>query len=134
MIGIIAGVADAILFPNDLGNEINYGPISSFINIGFIIPYWAIIARRLHDLNKSALKFFVIPNILFWIIFFVFLFTKTYVLTTVLSILFFIYAIYLIVIFCFRGSLGINKYGSDPLENAQSDKTEEDLTIWDENK
>ena len=28
IIGIIAGVADAILFPNDLGNEINYGPIS----------------------------------------------------------------------------------------------------------
>ena len=133
IIGIIAGVADAILFPNDLGNEINYGPISSFINIGFIIPYWAIIARRLHDLNKSALKFFVIPFISFWLTIILLLFSEATFLM-VLMILFLIYGIYLLVIFCFRGSLGTNKYGPDPLRNTQSDKTEEDLTIWDENK
>ena len=134
IIDIIATAADVILFPNNLENGIRFGPINSIINIGTTIPLWAIKFRRLHDLNKSGLKFFVIPNISFVLILGFCFFTNTLDFVGLLILLMFIYFIYLIVIFCFRGSAGANKYGSDPLEDSRSNKTEENYSIWDENK
>ena len=134
IIEIIAVAADLILFPNNLDIGIRFGPINSIIDIGTTSPLWAIHFRRLHDVNKSGLKFYVIPNISFLLIGIILYLQESFDFVALLFLLLLIYSIYLIVIFCFRGSVGPNKYGSDPLEHTQSNKTEENFSIWDENK
>ena len=118
----------------------DYSPISTSATLVLLIPYWAVSFRRYHDLNKSVLKFIIIPYISFYALigFLIFAGDTFQILLSIIMIIGFLgiisYSLYLFIILFFRGSIGPNKYGPDPLENAQSDKPQEDLTIWDENK
>ena len=151
MISRIALFADAILaqtsefYKDGMPKQ---GLIYTIQNIGTLIPYWAIFFRRLHDLNKSALKILVIPFISFWIIIGIFFLIGAFdyaggIIGILLVILSVIYFIYLIVLLCLPGKSENNKYGPNPLfidkpidsnPNNENNNLIEEKTIWDENK
>ncbi|WP_319823594.1 DUF805 domain-containing protein [Thalassovita sp.] len=68
--------------------------------VALLIPTLAVSARRFHDINMSA----------GWLVVFLIL--------TAIPYVGFLTAIVWIVLFCQRGTVGENRFGSDPLDNS----------------
>lgn len=91
LFNLIFAIAAAIL-DNVLGialPSIYYGPIYGIYNLLVFIPSLSVLVRRLHDINKSGLMFFVLLIPL-------------------------VGAIWLLVLLFTEGTIGENKYGADP--------------------
>ena len=85
---LLASVVAAVLDNAVLGMASN--PLSILVWLGFIVPSIAVSFRRLHDVNKSAwwLFFFLVPIV---------------------------GPIMMLIWYCSRGTVGDNRFGSDPL-------------------
>ena len=84
IVGAVTATLDYVAFP---GND--YSPTNSLASLALLLPSLAVLARRLHDLDRTA----------WWLLL---------LLTGIGTILLVIWA-------CFRGTAGPNRYGPDPL-------------------
>ena len=117
---MVASLIDSILF-GTVYYTADYGPVSSLVWLGLLLPSMAVGWRRLHDINRSGWwvggLFLAIPAITFV---FPFLFPVLFLtenedwiglLLVVPGILLFIYLIVLFFFACTKGDLVPNRYG-----------------------
>ena len=88
LVGIGSVVIDAALFPQSYMR-----PVNAIAELVLFLPTLAVSIRRLHDLDRSGWWFLLIFVPL-------------------------IGGIWLLVWFCMRGTVGPNRFGSDPLDAA----------------
>jgi len=86
ILSIVAQVIDAVVFGMMQG-----GPLAIVVFLALFLPGLAIAVRRLHDRDKSG----------WWLL---------------LIFIPLVGAVILLVWFCIRGTVGPNRFGSDPLE------------------
>jgi len=86
IVGIVTLPLDIAIFPND-----DWGPIGMMFSLAFFLPYIAVGARRLHDVNRSG-WWQLLPLTIIGIIPLIYWFTK-------------------------KSDSGDNKHGSNPLMN-----------------
>ena len=84
IVGVVTATLDYVAFPGS-----DYSPTNSLASLALLLPSFAVLARRLHDIDRTA----------WWLLL---------LLTGIGTILLVIWA-------CFRGTAGPNQYGSDPL-------------------
>jgi len=84
VVAIVTGGLDAMLFP-----DIESGFLSPVSSLALFLPSFAVSARRLHDLDRTA----------WWLL----------IVFTVVGI------ILLIIWDCMKGTTGSNRFGADPL-------------------
>lgn len=87
ILSIIAIILDHVLGIDSQGA--GYGPIYIFLALAMILPSWAVLVRRLHDVGKSG-----------WFLF--------------ISLIPLIGSIWLFVLLCSDSMLGDNQYGANP--------------------
>ncbi len=85
LVAFATGLIDFALFPRS-----NISPINTIAELALLLPTLAVSVRRLHDLDRSG-----------WWLF--------------LGLIPIIGAIWLLVWFCTRGTVGPNRFGADPL-------------------
>jgi uncharacterized membrane protein YhaH (DUF805 family) len=88
LVGIASALIDLVLFP-----RLNISPINTLAELALLLPTLAVSVRRLHDLDRSG----------WWLLI---------VLIPIIG------AIWLLVWFCTRGTVGPNRFGPDPLAGA----------------
>jgi uncharacterized membrane protein YhaH (DUF805 family) len=94
------------------------GPLSGLFGLVAFIPGLAVTARRLHDINRSALWMFVpLGTLVVSIAMFV-----TYIMAGSSAVgwafvgigIYFLTTVVMIVFLCFDGTAGANRFGADP--------------------
>jgi uncharacterized membrane protein YhaH (DUF805 family) len=88
---VIGGLATAILDAAIFGYNPGTSPLNGIFDLVTILPSFAVAARRLHDIDRTA----------WWLLI---------ALTGIGAIL-------LIVWFCFKGTPGPNRFGPDPVQS-----------------
>jgi uncharacterized membrane protein YhaH (DUF805 family) len=88
LVGIASALIDLALFPS-----LNVSPINTLAELALLLPTLAVSVRRLHDLDRIG----------WWLLI---------VLIPLIG------AIWLLVWFCTRGTVGPNRFGPDPLAGA----------------
>ena len=90
LVSILLTIIDAAVFGL---SEDGIGPLSSVFALAIFLPYLAVTARRLHDVDRSGwwMLIYLIP-LIGWIL--------------------------MLVWSCQRGTPGINRFGADPLAGA----------------
>jgi len=83
--GLVTVILDSVIF----GYQAGVTPLNGIFDLATFLPGLAVVARRLHDTDRTA----------WWLL----------LALTVIG------AILLIVWFCFRGTPGANRFGPDPL-------------------
>ena len=126
LVGIVAGILDAILTGATGHSFQGSGPIAGLAQIALFLPSLAAMVRRLHDTNHSGwlvLGFFayLIVAIVVFVIGFTNLQTGAVgvgsgiaVLAVVLLLGLLGFAVYLFVLLVLNGTPGENAYGADP--------------------
>jgi uncharacterized membrane protein YhaH (DUF805 family) len=90
LVGIASALIDLALFP-----RLDISPINTLAELAMLLPTLAVSVRRLHDLDRTG----------WWLL---------------LVLIPLIGAIWLLVWFCTRGTVGPNRFGPDPLAGAPS--------------
>ncbi len=90
--GVLAAV-DTMMIGAEKFIEYGTGPLLGMASLALIVPTLAVAARRLHDRDKSG----------WWLL---------------LGLIPFVGAIILFVWFVQRGTIGANRYGADPVDDA----------------
>ena len=88
LVQLAGGVLDAMLFPN------SFGPIGALASLALLLPYLAVAARRLHDIDRTG----------WW---------------QLIGFVPVIGAVVLIVFFVQRGTPGPNRFGAPPADVAE---------------
>lgn len=72
LVGIAVAILDLVLFPD---NEAT--PLSSIVQLVFLLPTWAVGVRRLHDIGRSGWwqLLFLVP-VIGWIVLFIWSVTR----------------------------------------------------------
>lgn len=112
---IFFGVIDAIVFGFD---DSDPSPISSVFSLATFIPTIAVTIRRLHDVDRSGwwqvapISFILLTGIMAAI--------EAIILAIAAGVAAFICIILLIVWLIKRGTIGDNRFGSDPLSGPEN--------------
>jgi len=110
-----------------LGQNMASQIVGGAFELVIFISGLAVVSKRLHDRGRSAwwlLLFYLLPGVLMGIGFGVFYATASMVLLAVLGVIAGAITIWAFVeIGCLRGTIGSNRYGSDPLAGASSLQT-----------
>ena len=102
--------------------------VSSIFSLLLIFPTWAILVRRLHDVNKSFFKCFVLPLIIVFLLQYALKFVSAVDPSLKLSILLAMQmglSVWFFVVFiftCKKGKSEDNKYGKAVIEDESHDK------------
>jgi uncharacterized membrane protein YhaH (DUF805 family) len=89
LVGILATVLDAVIFPGSTRSGSYFGIVSGITTLALFLPYLAVTVRRLHDTDRSG----------WWLL---------------IAFIPLIGAIVLLIFLASSGELGVNRFGPPP--------------------
>lgn len=102
---------------NIVANYVDW--LSIFFSIFIFLPFLSVMARRLHDTNKSSLLILAPIFVIFIIVGIEYVFRGILTLNMlyIFLIVYFVICIFLFICTLLKGNVGTNKYGDDPYED-----------------